>query len=478
MAEIKLSEMSVDASIAGTERLLAQGADGSIVLVSAISDYVIDELVGADEATPTTGDAVLMERSGAEGTLDLDDLADYAIARGWSAASEADPVVSGDMLLVDRSGTVYEIDVDTLTTYVNTGQQATILNISGLDSATVSAADTFLVCEGSTGKKATLTEIETQLWTDLVTHVTGLTAASTPADANELYLLQSGVAKKLTLTALSDYVVAEVLAGDDLTDDILEALPAHTTALDAVTSVTETDVFYTLQSGTAKKLSMSNLSSYIVEEAQQAAWSEVTSSKYTLTPPTTSTITMTDTSDFAIGYPVKWTQAGDTYYGVVTAISANAQITIAGPALSDASELSALYAGRPERVIYKDFFVDTAFGAAVQDIFSAVTYLRYRWNLGPAYLVSFSGVLGVIDTGGSQPKINVKVGGDLVSTDDSNKGLTLASSAGTWTDNTVGTIDNTKYDVARHDSIDIRCTEAGTNGDADCLTATLTFVLE
>ena len=44
MATKAMSAMDVDSSIAGTERLLAQGADGSVILVSAISAYVIDGL--------------------------------------------------------------------------------------------------------------------------------------------------------------------------------------------------------------------------------------------------------------------------------------------------------------------------------------------------------------------------------------------------------------------------------------------------
>ena len=187
---------------------------------------------------------------------------------------------------------------------------------------------------------------------------------------------------------------------------------------------------------------------------------------------------MSDTSDFEIGYPVKIVQASGTRYAVVTAISANALLTIAGPALNVAQEISSLSVGRPERVVYKEFFIDTDAFGAVQDVLSAVTYQRARWNLGPAYLVSFSATLGIVDTGASQPKINPKIAGTVVSDDDSNKGLTLSGVAGTWTENTAATIRSDYYDIDRHDAIDIRCTEAGTNGDADCMTVTLVFVLE
>ena len=473
MATKKMSEMSVDSSLDGTERLLAQGADGSIIVLSTLSAYVIDQLVAATEVTPTTGDAVLMERSATEGTFDLDYLADYCVARGWSAASEADPTVSGDKVLIDRSGTVYWENVNTIRTYINADLQTTVLNISGLDDATPNSTDYMLFCEGFTAKEATVSEFETKLWADLVTHVTGLESDSTPGDSDELYMLSSGVAKKLTLTNLADYVSDEFIAGDNLTTDILDYMSTYLADLDAVTSITSSDVFYTTQSGTAKQVSMSQISNYVIAEAEILPWQQVDDDYYTDAPATTSTITMSNTSDFEVGYPVKYTIGATTYYGIVTAINANALLTIAGPSLSD--DISALYVGRPERVVYKEFFIDTAAFAAVQDVLSTITYQRARWNLGPAYLVSFSATLGVVDTGASQPKINAKVAGSAVATGD---GITLSGVAGTWTDNTAATIDSDKYDIARHDAIDIRCTSAGTNGDADCMSVTLVFVLE
>ena len=47
MAEIKMSAMSIDSSLDGTERLLAQGADGSVILASGLSSYIITNPVGS-----------------------------------------------------------------------------------------------------------------------------------------------------------------------------------------------------------------------------------------------------------------------------------------------------------------------------------------------------------------------------------------------------------------------------------------------
>jgi hypothetical protein len=82
----------------------------------------------------------------------------------------------------------------------------------------------------------------------------------------------------------------------------------------------------------------------------------------------------------------------------------------------------------------------------------------------------------VADSGAAQPKINVKVDGNLVCTADSNKGLQL-STAGTWVQTGVN-LSTANYIVARNNVIDVRLTEVGTNGNAQDLTVALTFVLE
>jgi hypothetical protein len=50
-------------------------------------------------------------------------------------------------------------------------------------------------------------------------------------------------------------------------------------------------------------------------------WATVSASKYTAAPPSTSTLTMSDTNDFVVGSAVGYTIGGTTYYGTVTAIT-------------------------------------------------------------------------------------------------------------------------------------------------------------
>jgi hypothetical protein len=475
---VKLSELTADVALAGTEKLIElDGTTTKTVTVDLVSAYVIDDLVASTAATPTTGDLLLGARGTDEKTFTLDLVSAYAVTYAYSNATTLASATTGDSLLVQRSGVTYDMTVDSLKTYVLTGIQATVLDLSGLGAATLANTDLLAICQTSTAKKATIASLETLLWTDFATYASALSAATAGADADKVYVLQSGVPKTISLTLIADYVAAEFIADNDLQADILGYLPTYIAALDSVTTHLSTDVFYCYQTATGKKTTLADISAYVVGQVALQPWTEISASDYTATPASTSTVTMTDTSALAVGYPVKYTYSGSTYYGIVTAISANALLTIAGAPLNTGADISALYVGRPERVVQRTMVVDTAFGDAVQDM-SAVTLHRGRWELADAYLVTFAATSGYVDTGASQPKVNVKLGGNLVSTNDTNKGVTLSGTPGTFTENSAVAVSTTNYDLTRGDAIDVRCTEAGTNGDAECLCVEMTFVLE
>lgn len=415
---VKLSELAADASVTGVEKLLVlDGSTTKTMTADQMAAYSIDVLAAAATATPTTGDYLVAYRGTDEKRETLDNVAAYTLAYAYSNATTLTPAATGDSLLVQRSGVLYDMNVSTLATYVLTGVQATVLDLSGLGTATLANTDLLAICQTSTAKKATIASLETLLWTDFATYAGALTAASSVADADKFYVLQSGTPKHVPASVLASYI--------------------------------DTD----------------------------APWRTIATSKYTATPPSTSTIAMSDTSDFQVGYPVRYTYGGNTYYGMVTTVTANTLIYVTGAPLDTGADLTNLSVGRPERMVTKEYFIDTAAFDAVQDVFSAVTYERHRWDRSDAYLVSFAATLGTVDTG-TQPKVNVKIASGLVCTADSNKGIQLSATPGTWVAPTAVAISTTNYDVALGDAIEIRCTEAGTNGDAECLSVICTFVLE
>jgi len=441
MADKAMSTMATDDSIAGTERLLAQGADGSIIVVDTLVAYAIDELVGAAAITPTTGDAFVVERSGTEGTFDLDATADYIIAYAFDNASEGDPALTGDMLLAERSHVSKRMDIDTVVTYVlatssaaATNLQAGVLNFSGLSTATLTASDIVAVCQTTTGKKT-------------------------------------------TLTALTTYFDAALIALGTMQTSACAYLLTYATALSAKTIGAAADTFYVISSGVAYKMTLATIAEYCADATYDLPWQLISEASYTALPTSTSTLAMSDTTGISIGDPVKFTWSGTTYYAIVTAMSGNASITIAGAPFSTSVSLTNLYVGTPGQVKSITYWVSDLFGDTTYDLLSTVG--RYeRWDGAPAYLVAFAATAGEADTGAEQPKINVKIAGSAVSTYDTNKGLQVSSSAGTWIASSAVDIDTSNYSIARGDAIEFACTEAGTNGDAADLTITLTFVYE
>jgi len=204
MANKPMSGMPTDSSIAGTERMLAQGADGSVILVSAIAAYVIDQLVAAAAVTPTAGDALLVERAGAEGTFDLDALVTYVLNAAFDSAAVT-TTASGDLFVLERSGVRKRITIDNLSASILDGAQATILNLAALDAATPGTDDLFLFNSGTTPKKITRSNLETQLWADFATYVSGLGEDTLVTGNDKLYVIQGGTPKWVDPAALATY---------------------------------------------------------------------------------------------------------------------------------------------------------------------------------------------------------------------------------------------------------------------------------
>ena len=256
-----LAGLSVD-SIGGAEKLpVLDATTPKHVTAALLSAYTIDQLVAAGALTPTAGDALLMERSGTEGTMDLDALASYVVASGWSVASEADPATSADKFLIERSGTVYELDIDTLVAYVNSANGTLGAQVNSLGAATLADADEYLVVQGSTPLKTTFSDIAARVHSQLQTYLSGLSAVTSLADANTFYVDQSGTAKKVTATVLASYIHSEI-AGD-----------VTSTAFDssAVGSALSGDLALIERSGVAKTIDVDNLATFVVDSQSSAS---------------------------------------------------------------------------------------------------------------------------------------------------------------------------------------------------------------
>ena len=206
-------------------------------------------------------------------------------------------------------------------------------------------------------------------------------------------------------------------------------------------------------------------------------WRGIRTNDYTGTPASTSTITMSDTSRMMVGFPIRFTDSGGgPYYAITTAVSANTNITIAGPPLDTSQDVSALAVGDPSMVVTERFFISGTYGNGTGTILATDQKEYFDWMRDDAYLVTFRCTHATVDSG-TEPKINVQLGGSKVSTNDSNNGVQLGG-AGTWVDNSAIAIHTTNYKVARDEALEIEVTAAGGTGDAANLSVICTFVME
>lgn len=273
--------------------LLERSGTGKTATGANLASYIVGTQNSASDAVAAaSGDDFLMFRSGTQYKLDIGLLSTYVLASGWSATS-GDPVATADKILIGRGGTSYSVTVDQLQTFILEDIQATVLDLTGLDSATLGSGSLFLVGDSVTPEKATLAELETKLWTDYRVYVAALTALTTLEDADTFYVIEGTTPKNITAANIAVYVETElwdktdasptVQAGDDLwmrrsttsykldVDELaayLSTVVASDIDLSVLGSATlsDADLMLVDDGGTNKKVTLANLRSHFWTE--------------------------------------------------------------------------------------------------------------------------------------------------------------------------------------------------------------------
>lgn len=200
-----------------------------------------------------------------------------------------------------------------------------------------------------------------------------------------------------------------------------------------------------------------------------SGWNAITD--FTATPASTSTITMTSdlTGTILVGYPLKYTIGGTTYYGIVSAITANL-LTVNGAPLG--GDVTALYYGSPDKVSNLQITIPSTYeDASNTDLIQSDLKSNFIWDRAKSYLVRFGVYSDTVD-GGADGQASVQINNTEVNT--TAGGATLAV-AKTWY-NTVVNIATDAYDINPGEELEITCIK-GTGGDASDLTVKLIFVL-
>jgi hypothetical protein len=239
-------------TIGGSEKIPVIDTTSKHITPALLKTYILALLTASSAVTPTTGDAVLMERAGAEGTFDLDALANYIVARLWTAQTEADPATNADKFVIDRSGTKYRLDIDTVLAYFNATNGSLGSQIAAAATATLADSDEYPLSQGGSLRKATFTNLAARVYAQLNTYLASLAAVTSPADADTLYILQGSTAKKVSLTTLANTYLAAELDLEDFGWDMAAASPAVTG-----------DHFVINRAGTIYKLTIDTLQTYL-----------------------------------------------------------------------------------------------------------------------------------------------------------------------------------------------------------------------
>ena len=243
--------------------------------------------------------------------------------------------------------------------------------------------------------------------------------------------------------------------------------------LSVLTSVEENDKFvvYDLSSDTVKAITRANLRADLEVENR---WTEISTDNYTATPTNTYTLGMSDTTGMVVGLPLKYVISTTTYYGIIVAVSANTSITVAGASLS--ADVTALYVGTSEMVHAEWFTIASTFADAPADLLAADEKKSFLWQKREAFLVRMLFKCETDDTV-SDPKCNVKVNGNAVSSNDSNNGFAVTSAWTAPATTELVAINTSNYDIQFGEAVEIACTAAGGGADAADLSVMTVWVL-
>lgn len=226
--------------------LLERSGTGRTATGANIAAYVVGTQNSAASAvSAAAGDSFLVFRSGTQYKIDIGLLSTYVLSSAWSATS-GNPVTTGDKIVIGRGVTTYNVTVDQFKTYVLAGVQSSVLDLTGLTTASLAAGSLFLVGDGSTPKKATLGELETKIFSDYQVYVSALTALSVVEDADTFYIIEGSTPKKTTGANIASYVESKMWSKSDAT-------PA----------VQAGDDIWMRRSSTSYKLDVDALASYV-----------------------------------------------------------------------------------------------------------------------------------------------------------------------------------------------------------------------
>ena len=238
---VKISDATPKGSSDGTELIgVSDSLSAKSISAANIKDYTIDQIeaIGAGN-TPTDADSVFILQDAGLKPVDIDLIAQHAIDIIWAKAAEATPIGADVMALKDDGDVEKTVTLTVLAEYIRSAIEGDILDISDLGTGTPADADFLLLCQGSVGKKVTYLALTTAIYAALDTYVNALAAVTVSAPTDVFYVIQGGQEKKVTLAEIATYLGGGVTGPGSTTEDNIPQWSAVTDDLkDGLTLVT------------------------------------------------------------------------------------------------------------------------------------------------------------------------------------------------------------------------------------------------
>ena len=235
---VKIEDTTIDANLSGVELVpLSDASTAKHTTVTLMKQFVIDQREDiAASGSIASANSIYTLQSGVMKPELVSVVAQHVIDQMWAKAAEASPDAADVFLLKDGGTTEKTIVASVLAEYVRATIEAAILDVSNLTAhATIIAADKFLVTSGTTGKYCTFTVLSDAVLAALNAYVTALAAVTTSADSDVFYCLQGGVQKKVTRAILQTGLGTTIAPASTTENSIPQWSSASKTLKDGLT---------------------------------------------------------------------------------------------------------------------------------------------------------------------------------------------------------------------------------------------------
>ena len=254
-----IASLSAD-TIGGSEKLPVLDVTAKYITPDLMSAYTIDKIHGSAVITALTDTHQLpVFTSG-----DDEKIITFANVSAWivdelEAITTGTSIISGDKVLYVDGGVLKQIDIDTILAFINAANGTLGAQVQALSAATLADTDEYLIEQGGSALKAAFSAIAARVHDQISTYTAALSAVTTPADADKLYILQGSTAKYVTLTVLANTYLAAELDVEDFGWGMSEADPAASG-----------DMLLMERSGTRYKVDIDSMKTYMGSGLQAA----------------------------------------------------------------------------------------------------------------------------------------------------------------------------------------------------------------